>query len=282
MLLTNEARMPENDIERQVIVLFDEQGTPTFRPERETDWFLGATVTYDLSDEEQMFSSCSELFGLSKTKPLKNRHIDNARAEQISDIAIELPIQLVARSVNLANDEFQQVLTVYQQLAGELRKKHRQVKGSNIAQRLYSQILVGTVFTSVIGYMERHRVSSAISVYVDHWSLPRDDQEILLKDWPKGIQRDVNSFYEEKGPDLNVRIAPISLMGEDSPRKRFVDAITSVVSRFFLREDRVRFSRVPLQTLLTNEANRYEDITQATIDFIRFLLDRLPRNPPVG
>jgi len=271
--------MPESNLERQIIVLFDEQGTPTFGPDRETDWFLGVTVTYDLADEERILSSCSELFGLSKAKPLKNRHIDNARAEQISDLVIKLPIQLVVRSVYLSNDEFQQALTAYKQLGNKLRKKHRQVGERNIAQILYSQILVETVFTSIIGYMERHLVSSAISVYVDHWFFPRYDIGIHLKDWPKGIQRDVNSFYEEQGPDLNVRIAPISLMKHYSSRKRFVDVITSVVSRSFLRQGSVRFSQIPLQTLLKNHVNRHKDITQATIDFIKLLMDRLPRNP---
>jgi len=282
VLLTNEAKMPEINSERQIIVLFDEQGTPTFGPKRDRDWFLGVAVVYDCENEKEIFSTCDALFGLTKPKPLKNDRIGNSRAERISDLVIKLPIQLVARSVNLANDEFQQVLTVYEQLASEFRKKHRQVKESNIAQRLYSQILVETVFSSIIGYMERHRASSAISVYVDHWSLPRDDIEILLKDWPKGIQRDVNSFYEEQGPDLNVRIAPISLMKQDSLRKRFVDVITSVVSRSFLREGSVRFSQIPLQTLLTNDDNRCEDITQETIDFMRGLMNHTLRKPPFG
>lgn len=181
--------------------------------------------------------------------------------------------------MDLGSDEFQQVLTVYEQLANELRKKHRQVKGSKIAQRLYSQILVETVFTSIIDYTERHLANSAISVCVDHWSFPRDDIEIHLNNWPKLIQRDVNSFYEKQGPDLNVRTARISLMKQDSSRKRFVDVITSVVSRSFLRQGSVRFSQIPLQTLLKNDVNRHKDITRASIDFIRRLMDDMSRNP---
>jgi hypothetical protein len=129
--------MTEIGIEKQIIVLFDEQGTPTFQPDRETDWFLGVTVAYDLTDEEEIFCSCSELFGLSKTKPLKNRHINNARAERLSDLVIKLPIQIVIRSVKLNNEEFQHVLTAYEQLGNELRKKHRHVGERNIAQILF-------------------------------------------------------------------------------------------------------------------------------------------------
>lgn len=275
-------KMPEIDFERQIIVLFDEQGTPTFGPKRDTDWFLGVAVVYDLEKEKEIFTACDALFGLAKTRPLKNNQISNSRAEQISDLVIELPIQIVVKSVNLADNEFQQVLTLYEQRGNELRKKYRQVGERNIAQILHSQILIETVFTSIIYYMERHLVSSSIAVHVDHWSFPRDDIEIHLNNWPKGIQRDVNSFYEKQGPDLNVRIAPISLMNQDSPRKRFVDVITSVVSRSFLRENSVRFSRVPLQILFAKEVNRYEDITQASIDFIRGLMDDMSRTPPIG
>ncbi|MCK4784803.1 MAG: hypothetical protein KAV87_13710 [Desulfobacteraceae bacterium] len=273
--------MPENNFERQIIVLFDEQGTPTFGPKRDTDSFLGVAVVYDLEKEKEIFSTCDALFGLTKPKPLKNDRISNSRAERVSDLVIKLPIQIVVKSVNLADGEFHQTMTVYVQLANELRKKHRRVGASNIAQRLYSQILVETVFNSIQDYMKRHLTSSSISVYVDHHCFPREDIGIHLKDWAKGIQADVNSFYEEHGPDLNVRIAPISLMKQDSLRKRFVDIIASVVSRSFLREDSVRFSKVPLQTLLTKDVNRYEDITESSIDFIRGLMDGLSRNPAI-
>ncbi len=269
------------DIESQIIVLFDEQGTPTFQPDRETDCFLGVAVTYDLTEEKEIFSSCSELFGLSKTKPFKNRHINNARAERISDLVIKLPIQIVVRSVKLNNEEFQYVLTVYEQLGNELRKKHRHIGERNIAQILYSEILVETVFTSITDYMESHLADSAISIYLDNHSFPKDDIKIHLKDWAQAIQVDVDSFYEKLGPNINVRTASISLMTQDTPRKRFVDVITSAVSRYFLREDSIRFSHVPLEILLKNNVNSCKDITQTTMDFTRHLMDHMLRDHPL-
>jgi hypothetical protein len=273
--------MPEANFQRKAIVLYDEQGTPTFQPGRESNWFLGVAVKYDLSDEGDIFGSCSKLFGLSRAKPLKNRYINKARAEQISHLAVELPIQIVARSVHLGNWEFCQALTAYEQLASELRKKYRQVRESNIAQRLFSQVLVETVFTSIMHYTERHLANCAVSVYVDAWSFPRDDIEIHLSEWPKLIERDVNSFYKEQGPRLNVCVAPISLMKRDSRRKRFVDVMASVVSRSFLYQGTARFSMLPFETLLTRHPNRYEDITEETVDFVKRLMDDISRNPPV-
>jgi hypothetical protein len=272
--------MREVDLKKQIIVLFDEQGTPTFGPDRETDWFLGVAITYDLSLEKDIFNTCNKIFGLSNEKPLKNNRISTSRVEQISNLVIDLPIQIVIRSVNLGNEEFKQVLTVYEQLGNELRKKYRQIEGRNIAQILYSQILVDTVFTSVTVYMESHKTSSAISINLDHHCFPKDDMEIHLKDWAKAIQNDIDSFYKKLGPKINVHTAPILLMEQDSPRKRFVDVVTSAVSRYFLHESSKKYSHVPLKILLKNDVNSYKDTTQETIDFIRCFMDDVSRNPP--
>ena len=280
MRLNQETKVPEIDLERQIIVLFDEHGTPTFGPKRDTDCFLGVAVTYDLAKEKEIFSKCSLLFGLSKMRPIKNNQITNSQAERISDLITELPIQIKVKSVNLAHNEFQLVLTLYEQLGNQLRRKHRQVGERNIAQILHFHIREECVFWSIIDYTERHLTSSTFSVYVDNWSMPRDDIEIHLNCCAQSIQRQANSLFEKQGPNLSVSVPRISLLDKDSPRKRFVDAITSVISRSFLRESNSRFSQAPLQRLLTNDINRSEDVTQATIDLIRALMDNVLRNPP--
>ena len=271
--------MPESNLERQIIVLFDEQGTPTFQPERETDWFLGVTVTYDLTDEKQIFSSCSELFGLSNQKPLKNNRISNSRAERISALAAELPLEVMINSVKLANDEFQQAVRLFEQFGNLLRARHREVGERNIAQILHSQIVDECIPHSIFGYVERHMTTSAFLVHIDDWSIPRSDVGIYLQGRTQSIQEKVNTFYEEQGPNLRVRVPPIALLDEDSPRKRLVNVIASAISRSFVREGSARLSQVPFHTLLANHVNRYEDITQATIDFIRRLMDDMSRNP---
>jgi hypothetical protein len=282
VLLTHEAKMPNRDPESQIIVLFDEQGTPTFGADRETDWFLGVAVTYDLAREKKIFGACDGLFGLSNQKPLKNNRISNSRAERISALVIKLPIQTIVRSVNLADDKFQQVVTAYERRGNELRKEYRQVGERNIAQILHAQIVDDCVPKSIFQYIERHLTSCAVSVHMDNWSMSRDDIEIYLKYRTQSIQDKVNSFYDEQGPDLRAQIPPISLLDKDCPRKRLIDVITSAVSRSFLRKNSTRFSQVPLETLLKNHVNRYEDITQTTIDVIKLLMVLLPRNPPVG
>ncbi len=271
--------MTDKNPESQIIVLFDEQGTPTFQPERETDWFLGVTVTYDLADEERILSSCSELFGLSNQKPLKNNRISNSRAERISALAAELPLEVIINSVKLANDEFQQAVRLFEQLGNLLRARHREVGERNIAQILHSQIVDECIPHSIFGYVERHMTTSAFLVHIDDWSIPRSDVGIYLQGRTQSIQEKVNTFYEEQGPNLRVRVPPIALLDEDSPRKRLVNVIASATSRSFMREGSARLSQVPFHTLLANHVNRYEDITQATIDFIRHLMDHISRNP---
>lgn len=279
VFLTHEAKMTDKNPESQIIVLFDEQGTPTFQPERETDWFLGVTVTYDLADEERILSSCSELFGLSNQKPLKNNRISNSRAERISALAAELPLEVIINSVKLANDEFQQAVRLFEQLGNLLRARHREVGERNIAQILHSQIVDECIPHSIFGYVERHMTTSAFLVHIDDWSIPRSDVGIYLQGRTQSIQEKVNTFYEEQGPNLRVRVPPIALLDEDSPRKRLVNVIVSATSRSFMREGSARLSQVPFHTLLANHVNRYEDITQATIDFIRHLMDHISRNP---
>lgn len=279
VFLTHEAKMTDKNPESQIIVLFDEQGTPTFQPERETDWFLGVTVTYDLADDERILSSCSELFGLSNQKPLKNNRISNSRAERISALAAELPLEVIINSVKLANDEFQQAVRLFEQLGNLLRARHREVGERNIAQILHSQIVDECIPHSIFGYVERHMTTSAFLVHIDDWSIPRSDVGIYLQGRTQSIQEKVNTFYEEQGPNLRVRVPPIALLDEDSPRKRLVNVIASATSRSFMREGSARLSQVPFHTLLANHVNRYEDITQATIDFIRHLMDHISRNP---
>jgi len=271
--------MTDKNPESQIIVLFDEQGTPTFGHDRETDWFLGVTVTYDLTDEKQIFSSCSELFGLSNQKPLKNNRISNSRAERISALAAELPLEVIINSVKLANDEFQQAVRLFEQFGNLLRARHREVGERNIAQILHSQIVDECIPHSIFGYVERHMTTSAFLVHIDDWSIPRSDVGIYLQGRTQSIQEKVNTFYEEQGPNLRVRVPPIALLDEDSPRKRLVNVIASAISRSFVREGSARLSQVPFHTLLANHVNRYEDITQATIDFIRRLMDDMSRNP---
>ncbi len=64
-------------------VLFDEFGTPTFRTDRESDYFLGVGVVYPREVEDDLFKQADELFGLSNRNPLKNSRIAVPRAENI-------------------------------------------------------------------------------------------------------------------------------------------------------------------------------------------------------
>lgn len=73
----------KNDIEN-IIVLFDEHGTPTF-DKRETDIFLGVAVAYNINSEQKIFEKCNALFGLSNKNPLKNDRIGPDSANTCAD-----------------------------------------------------------------------------------------------------------------------------------------------------------------------------------------------------
>ncbi|HEX3033888.1 MAG TPA: hypothetical protein VHT73_01990 [Thermodesulfobacteriota bacterium] len=254
--------MREFNFERQIIILFDEQGTPTFRPDRETDYFLGVAVSYELYNEKEIFNTCNRLFGLSNNRPLKNRQISNSRAEEISDLIIQLPIQAVVRSLSLSNHEFQQVMTLYEELGNLLRRKHRQIRERPLAQILHSNILDECIFNSMVNNMERYPSNSIFSAYIDDWSISRNDIKIYLEYRSQSIEDRVNSLFEKFNMDCRIVFSPISLLNEDSPKKRLIDVFTSAISRSFLRDNNERFSKVPLQKILTIENNQYEDFTE--------------------
>lgn len=262
--------------------MFDEQGTPTFRNDRETDWFLGVAVTYDLEDEEELFNTCSELLGLLNKRPLKNAKIHKERANGIAQLIANLPIQIVVSSLNLSNSDLQRVITLYEELGSLLRKRHRHVRGRPIAQILHSHILDECIFKSITNYMDINQISSKFSIYIDDWSIPTNDMEIYLNGRSGSINNKMNSLYKRYGSDFRIDISPISLLKEDSLRKRFIDEITSSVSRSFLKSENERYSEVPINSILANEINQYEEITDKEIEFVNFFMNINLKNPPVN
>ena len=45
---------------KNMVVLFDESGTPAIRDDPRTDWFLGVGIAYEQSAEEMIFFRCKD------------------------------------------------------------------------------------------------------------------------------------------------------------------------------------------------------------------------------
>ena len=268
------------EVPANIVLLFDEQGTPTFRPDRETVSFLGIGVVYGLANEEHLFRECDQWFGLSNSRPLKNNKIRNSRAERISKLIANLPIQVTITSIDLSSEELQQVVGVYEELGNIMRAKHRKVRERPTPQILHSDILDYTLFESITRYIKNSTTNSSISVYIDDWSIPANDLEIALEMRSQSLEEKINDLFGEFVDNLAITVSPIVLLNQDSSRKRFVDVISSVVSRSFLKEDNPRFSNIPLQNILDaeNSHNESHDITDNTIRLMRKSMDEFLRN----
>ncbi len=268
-----------SSIPQQVTVLFDEFATPTFRTDRESDYFLGVGVVYPSEVEDDLFKQADELFGLSNRNPLKNSRIAVPRADNISQLVSELPAQVTVSSLDLSNGDLQRSTKTYEELGNELRKLHRRVRERPVAQILHSNILDDTLFESIARYLELNQMDTDFDVYIDDWAFPARDVEIALVHRSDSLRQKINDVQSRFGLATALSISPIQLLNVDSKRKRFIDVVTSAVSRSFLPREHPHYSPVPLQNILALADNRQVDFTKHTIIFLQRAMDEFSRNP---
>src|SRR5262245_13982879 len=106
----------------KTIILFDEYGTPTFKEDRENEFFLGVSVSYKLSDEERIFNQVASLIGLQNIKPLKNNRISNERAVQIAEALKKLPLFVVVVAINLSDENLIKTVSEYHDVGDKIRE----------------------------------------------------------------------------------------------------------------------------------------------------------------
>lgn len=266
--------MPE-----EVIILFDEHGTPTFRPDRESTLFLGVGLTYKLSDENNIFTTSNQLFGLSNIRPVKNRQLSLSRVNHIGTLLTSLPVEWTIISLDLSNADLQRVVNLYEEYGNLLRDRHRGVRERPAAQILYTQVFNHVLFSAIHNHIEHNPHTLVFSVFIDNWSFSQNDRNIAID-----INRDsmeqrtkevVESFFENVTISLNNYVILIT----DSDRKRYIDVVASVTSRAYLPTTDSRFSD-QINSLLRNSSQRHiytDDITQITIDFLTTMMDQTAR-----
>ncbi len=268
------------DSYKHVVVLFDEQGTPTFRTDRETDVFLGMAALYDLSDEDSIFKTSDALFGLSNSKPLRNTNISVERVNKITELLTNLPVQLVISIVNLSDSEFQQNVELHEELGNQLRPRHRNVRVRPLAHIMHTAILDECIFQSICNYSERTQQNSIFSIHIDDWSIPAADIEIYLKERTQSFESKINGLFQDHNFQFQIRVPPISLLNEDNERKRFIGVLASVISRSFMHREDERYSEKPISLIVNGNTHTYVDITKKAIGIFRKVWDKSLRNPP--
>ena len=263
----------------RIIVLFDEFGTPTFRADRPINSFLGVSVTYKSDDEHHIFQQCDTEFGLSNVRPLKNDRISESRAEKISKLISALPVHITISSLDLSNEDLKRVVGLYEELGGEIRRLHRGVGQRVAAHILHDQILDDTLFSAISRYLEDSPANQYFEIFIDDWAIPMSDIEVALDVRSKSFKEKINELHIKFGLATALGVSPIKRMAQDSVRKRFIDVVTSSISRSFLPPENPRFSPIPLQNILGYKYNASVDITDNTIRFLHKAMDEFSRNP---
>ena len=164
----------------EVIILFDEKGTPIFGADRESNNFLGVGVAYKQNYEDILFKECSELFGLSKSKPVKNDKIKNSRALEIAELISTNNLIINVCSMSLNDSNLQNVINLYADLSNYFRQSQRNVRKRSKSQIIHFHTLLPLLFYLIMSYIKSHQSSTIFSIYIDNWSFPEHDKSTIL------------------------------------------------------------------------------------------------------
>jgi hypothetical protein len=261
---------------KNMVVLFDESGTPAIKNDQRTDWFLGVGVAYDQSDEDVIFSKGKADFGLANGKPLKNDRITNSRAVRIAKLLADLPVSIYVSSVNTANPTLREIIADYERFGEEARQTFRQARKRPIPQIIHSHVLDHCLFNLITGYFEAGGGDAAFAVFVDDWSIPENDIDISLRHRTTSLYEKILSLCEDFAEGRLVSIEPLELLSRDSSRKRFVDVVASTFSRAYLKTNNQKYSREAADFLQECGMACCSDATQYLIDIMQAVMERTP------
>lgn len=261
---------------KNMVVLFDESGTPSVSFDQRTDWFIGVGVTYEQSDEDVIFSKGKADFGLANSKPLKNDRITNSRALNIAKLLADLPVSIYVSTVNTANPTFREIIVDYESFGEKARWKFRRARKRPIAQIIHPQIRDHCLGNLIMDYFNAGGDDAAFAVFIDDWSIPEPDIDISLRDSAKSLYEKISCLCEDFDQGRLVSIAPFELLNADNNRKRFVDLVASTFSRAYLKTNNQKYSREAADILQKSGRAHCSDATQHLIKIMQAVMTRAP------
>ena len=253
-------------LSKKIIVLFDEYGNHTFNL-KSNRIFVGVSAIYELEDEEDIFKKSDKIMGLSKSKPLKNDKINVSKAITISNELIKYPIEIDVRFINLDDSILINNLDNYKAFGDYTRKEYRGItKERKYAQILYPQLVETCLFSSISHFLEHNTEDIYdIEICVDNWEYPIPDIDLALKYASEKLELSISDLMNKFKINSIVTISNKQLLKDiSSERKRFIDVITSVISKNFRDHNDKTYSSKPLEILTKGMGNkiRVEDSTE--------------------
>ena len=205
---------------------------------------------------------------------MKNNRISTDRAIRIARVLTDLPLSISVSGIDTTDPEFRRIVKNYKRFEKKARATHRpEVRERPIAQIIHSHVLDHCLFHSISGYFESGGGDAHFSVFIDNWSIPKDDVDIYLEHRAASLHRSISSLCSKYHMGRPVSIGPIELLVDDTNRKRFVDVVASEISRAFLRSDNPRYSREPIDALQESGTVNFNDATGYSIDLMQMMMN---------
>ena len=261
---------------QNMIVLFDESGTPAISNDQRTDWFIGVGVAYEQSDEKSIFTKCESDFGLANSKPLKNDRIGTSRVIRIANLLSGLPSSVYVSAVNTANPTLRNIIVKYESFGAKARRTFRQIRKRPIPQIIHSHVLDHCLFNLITGYFEENESDAAFTIFIDDWSIPENDIDISLDHRAKSLYEKISPLCANFTKGRLVSIAPLELLNQDSVRKRFVDGVASTFNRAYLNPNSNKYSIKAAEVLKKCKRAQCGDATEHSIKLMQRMMKGAP------
>ena len=257
----------------EIIVLFDEFGTPSFKDINTNNYFMGVSALYELDKEEDILNALDQSMGLSKSKPLKNDKIGKQRAITISNAAGKQDLHVTVGYLDLSDSELRQSIDTYLKFCDKSREKYRGImKKRKETHFFHSQLSNHCLFDVIINYLINNSGKYHFNIFIDDWIYPESDRDIALEYTPKKLQQRLRDYLiKNLNQDARILIDTIQTLKTDSSkRKRFIDALTSICSRTFIDKKNLKYDPQALDILKNKLKNKIkvENLTKETIQLV--------------
>jgi len=226
---------------KNIILLFDESGTPDFTSDPNDRYFFGVSLTYDESYEVELFSGIDSLVKLSVKKSLKNNNISNEKAITICRELSKYNINIEACYIDLKNVKLISIIKNYYDLNETVRtdvrlRKDPEIRERKVPQIIHSQILSFCFMECIFKLLKSDNILYNVYPFIDDWSIPRKSIELYLSDRTESIQELVNEAIVNLNKVGFITINRIKLLKKNvdeitTKRKKFIDVVTSLVTR---------------------------------------------------
>jgi len=257
----------------EVIILFDEFGTPSFKDTTSSGLFMGASALYLANDEKKIFKSLDKSMGLSKTQPVKNNKISKNRAKIIARETSSKKLHIAARYLDLNNKQLELVTNDYLRLSNLGRQIWREVKGRKDVHLLHSQILLHCIFDNILEFLGCYQGGNIqFNIFIDSFSYPKTDLHIVHEYCSNNLLKHVQKYIDnDMNKQVNVSFDPIKFFAKhNTSRERLIDCLNSIIGRSLLDVRSDKYDLEPRDLIQKGLGNKFSfgDITDETITFL--------------